>query len=617
MDQIIQQYANNYVKWASEYLLSCMSDDFYKQYVLNKSGNYYYEAKIMKYKGFFPVRNAYIMEMYQKIVAYFTTGDVPSYAQCAKRFYDLLNQGIMETFTNISPIEGISKNIFFPVGQGLFQASFLFDGFLDVYYDIEKIPGDEYCLSLVLIPHYRLVIYDCGGDKAAMTTSLQLFKTECQKLNISQTTDEKYIAELFVLSHFDEDHWSGLHELVKIVHIKHIMFPYQDAITRAIHVLDDEIDDLASLGEYEDIVAFQMNTVNYLQEKHIGENYFIATDLPSGLSAIRRAKLKDVCTGMDTHDFLRDIDVYVEDETAMNTTNVYQVHIDATDGNISVLNMAQFWQFCFIHYKEVDVTFEARKSELLAKIKTKLGIPMTEKNEEVIAEKITEAICDKDTFPEIKHIYDSVFTSGVKRNIISLCMYFEMKAPFYNYSMSSKRDEKRTSSTSVNLLFVYRVNASQCLLTGDTSFGGKVKTTVGEMTIVQFLYDVLSKYHFYPQLISLPHHGSIKNWKNNNAFFNNERHWVVSYGKNNRHRHPSHDVASLIGVHYMPIYYTKEYSGVVKPFLMGDKEDEKDEPLSPYEIYDYDDPPVSSGMDKLLPGVLYHCNTYSMVIFII
>lgn len=148
-------------------------------------------------------------------------------------------------------------------------------------------------------------------------------------------------------------------------------------------------------------------------------------------------------------------------------------------------------------------------------------------------------------------IYKDVLSGSEKSIIISLSMYFENIS---KYPLIKTIQRNITDTTSGKKHYIGNLNCSKCLLIRDTNFNaliGDIRTTIAE-----FLHGVLTQ-SLTSKLVSVPHHGAEHNWAVNNNFFKNDINWVVSYGKNNTYRHPYNPLASLFGIHYLPIYYTK------------------------------------------------------------
>lgn len=621
LENNIQNYIKTLVEKLCVDLANCMDNDFYKFKFTNTSGNFYLDGDQIKYKFSHlfdsSLLDAMIKTAYDSCL--FPKDDYELYYKRFASFFETsLNKGVIQAIHDMNTVLGISQNVFFPVGQGLFQAAFLFSGFKDIQYKLEiKLSGGCFLfeINLTLIPHHRVIVYDCGGNTSAVKNSLNEFNHECKYFNIDKAVDGRNIVELFTLSHFDKDHRSGLFELTKLVMIKHFMFPFHDAITRVINVLKDLDSPPSTINDqFNDSIDFLMNPLGYLQEHNVANDYLIAVESPIEADEKLHRKLKDVCLGMDPEDFLRNIDVQIDDQTFGDPTNVYHISIDAVHRNVSTLQMGNYWQMCLIHYREVDIDFETRKNDLTIKIKEVLGIPKDVTNEEMIAAKITEAMKEKTSFAKIKYIYKTAFSGAEKSNIISLSMYFENISKYPSIKM---RQRNVIGTNSVAKHYIRDINCSKCLLTGDTNFNGKVRVDAVETTIVTFLHGVLAQKAFTPSLVSVPHHGAEHNWKVNNEFFNGDINWVVSYGKDNPHRHPHKSVASLFGSHYLPIYYTYAVAPTMTEPFLKDTNGKKPEPIDFYPIKDPMATPTLIGFDPLLKNTLFHCNDKVMVIFII
>jgi hypothetical protein len=271
---------------------------------------------------------------------------------------------------------------FHPVGQGLFSSGF-----------IKRVNGPN--------NFYFSFVYDCGSS-----TSQNLINDELDRL--SRNTDNRGRINLLTLSHFDNDHISGVVSLLKKFKVGILMLPYMSLAERLIIAFEE------GGGEGDPLFDFYINPVRYFLDQGVQGIEHILFVPPSGDKGppYPGDQTSPPESGLD--DELRFVSTELADDAEMSFLE------SGTDGTApavkwlapgSALTLAKFgWEFIpynddprkVIPHSFVDAVRENRENLRLAG-----GSPARE-----------------EALRKLKEQYDNFFGGGPKkRNLISLFLY--------------------------------------------------------------------------------------------------------------------------------------------------------------------------------------------------
>lgn len=286
---------------------------------------------------------------------------------------------------------------FFPVGQGLFAAGHL-----------EKLnePRDQFNW-----------VYDCGSSSPQT-----LVKNGIEALGNRVSGKDKKKLDLVTLSHFDDDHISGICLLLGKFHIGTLMLPYMPLAQRLLVAFEEKIDD-----EYNFSLNFFLDPVDFLlgrSEFGIDRILFIP---PSGKTFV--GNKEQIGNPEGSSDFSLDYQTTspaTEEEKKMvevGSQHRWKARVDFLQRGSNLMCTKYDWEFVpYNNDPETPITpafikvVEERKSALLN----------------------ADADSRRGALDDLRHAYDKQFgKSSKQRNVISL---FQFGGPLANRRKAKSSD---------------------------------------------------------------------------------------------------------------------------------------------------------------------------------
>ncbi len=399
------------------------------------------------------------------------------------------------------------ERIFWPVGQGAFYSEKLkFDD------------GKEFN-----------IVYDCGSNnKKALEKSIDNFN--------SKTID------ILFISHFHNDHISGIEKLLQKSEIKMIIIPYLLKEEVIIEVSNDLVH-----SNYESIKFLNYCYYNQLKNYEYLQNYTFNEKTIEKLNNIKIIKkypdndeenLKEYFfeEGIDFYELIEKNEVYAKKPLKINISQ---------SSNRSSKNTI-LWVYSLYNHKS---------KEYYSKISSKLK----EKDIDILKPENYKENIDK-----IIDVYKEFFKN---LNDSSMFLYsgFEEICKYSNYY--SLRYFKYFDNC---CCYCRDTNVFGCLYTGDANLK-KVKIDI----IYKIYLDKIITFQ-------IPHHGSIHSFdKEVIDKLKYTKNWVVSYGIKNRYRHPHKKLLEIFlrkGIRIIPVnnnsVYFAEYNNLYKEIIKKRYHDE-------------------------------------------
>jgi len=363
-------------------------------------------------------------------------------------------------------------------------------------------------------------IYDCGS-----------MNTECVN-KVVKSYKKKVLGKekisMFVISHFDKDHVSGLENLLKDREVEWAILPYLTPLERLI---------IASRWSTVPrwYYHFLSNPVEFLFERNVKRVIFIG-------SGENKEKGKDI-TPMGKEPSPSE-DVKIEIDNLPEDEELWRRIIEQEDeqwkkwieekkilprNHWGLIRIPRVWEFVFFNYKVDEGAIRSFKKCL--------------KERGIKEKEIRDIIREKRMREEIKKCYKLIKTD---LNLTCLVMYHGG-----NYKMTLGISKKKNCSSlprqlrDQDLLKKYRANLLKWKLTG-TSIKNGGQLLLGDANLKRHYKDLLEHFkNFLPMinLVLVPHHGSKNSWNSKIlSDINACKIWVVSAGIKNSYSHPSKKV---------------------------------------------------------------------------
>lgn len=368
-----------------------------------------------------------------------------------------------------------------PVGQGLFYSG-----------NIEYGPGKSFNF-----------VYDCGSSSQNIDKIVDCY---VETSLIDKTLD------MLVISHFDEDHISGIPKLLtEVKKIKKIFIPYKNGIENYLLFLAFIYGNDGNINEKVDEIIL----VNSTEPENENEN---------------------------NRDF-EELNTSIEIEDNFSLPNIKVGVL-----NDSSINYRNFWKFKFYN------TY-LRKTDFTSKIKEEIKTLIKDsgcKGLEELLKKLNSPVkndenCDKEISVKnsLKKIYEKYCSSSYgnsKQNQSSLCLYHSPLLNNVNTEILISNHLGLISSLLPYDFFSVMGTKPGTLLTGDISLKQEKQSK---------RYNDFKKHYENEHLDVLyfltPHHGSSKNWNKYVLYdFPMAYFYLNSAGLSNKFNHPSDSVVGNI-----------------------------------------------------------------------
>ncbi len=441
-----------------------------------------------------------------------------------------------------------SKSIFYPIGQGLMNVSFITNCTLSADFSIE-----DGSATLEKEDFFSVHVYDCGSGKTSDIPASKQNVLDDFFLTLKKYSKDMCIDYLYI-SHFDSDHVNGIGNLLKNCTCKNIVIAYTPfpAIVSDIYTMISETEEnnetLKEEMRYQSIfpiesllemVSSQNNDVNIillnnhtnLQENIIFENF--SSEAAASIGSLSHKLMIDSQNSYHIVNNSNTVYIYYTYPKINNSDFVSNIYIEDYD-----------WNYLISYYVPPNNTIEEISKDFINLLhNTWQDIPLYYKDGrwKIAVLKHLRNAQDRKIF---KQIYKK-FCSDI--NTLSLCLSIAPKETI-------KLDTEELSAQNYlnDELGIYENTIYQSgtlLLTGDAVLDENFS---GEITYYDSIINALNANNFPPiQTILLPHHGSDKNINNEtfNALSQTAKQWVVSYGKNNSYVHPCAPPCTWIGTH--------------------------------------------------------------------
>lgn len=451
--------------------------------------------------------------------------------------------------------EFYSQSIFYPIGQGLMNATFLntglsFDADFNANHGTAEIKREDF---------FSVHVYDCGSglsptisdDKNSILDDFYCtLKTYC----------DTYFIDYLYISHFDTDHINGIGKLLQICNCKNIIITYTPPLcilSNLYKMISESDENNETINEYRyhqmmfpvetliELAGIQNNDINIIQldsTDSLKQNVFLENFSSQAAASIGALSHALVIKSQQSY--------HITNNFNSNTVHVYHAYPKSTikmDNN-DYLNNIYFdehnWKYMISYYVPNGKTIDELSIKFAALLHEHWNDIPLDYEQTLWRERILFHLQSPDDRAYFKKIYKQ-FSSDINR--LSLCVSI---APKETTQISS--EELSAQNHFNDKLHIYENTIHQSgtlLLTGDAVLHAKFS---GGITYYNSIINALNANNFPPiQTILLPHHGSDKNINNEtfNALSQTAKQWVVSYGKNNSYVHPCAPPCTWIGTH--------------------------------------------------------------------
>jgi hypothetical protein len=382
-------------------------------------------------------------------------------------------------------------------------------------------------------------VYDCGS----IPTQYAVDSVRDYHANLGGTK-----LNLLVLSHFDQDHISGLDDLLQGLTVDFAVLPYVSPIERLVLALQ-------SPGLQAWVYDFWADPIDYLVNRKGTQNVVIVTGGPE-----RPYEGEFFITGrFDDFELPRihldsfRMPPYIEAEEIIKRnegkSRNYVGNRVLVRSHHGYLNISELWKFRFFTKTPNQHDLEAFRRFLSGS----LGAPI----ETIPGDRIIQIISDSDERNVLTLAYQERFHGEQAVNLTSLVMHHSPTR------IKHLRDRYISSEGGYlnSLPWTYRAFSPARrfghLLTGDI--------------VLKKIWDEFYN-HFKDELpmtsgILIPHHGSDNNWDDRLlSVAKNSPVWFVSAGIGNPYRHPSPDIIGRIIRRGHEIRWSHQYSQVFESF---------------------------------------------------
>lgn len=460
---------------------------------------------------------------------------------------DIMSQMLEDECTKLASFN--SKSIFYPIGQGLMNVSFIttscnFFTIFSIDNGTARIKRDDL---------FSVHVYDCGSGKTDNIPDSKQNVLDDFFLTLEKYSTDMYIDYLYI-SHFDSDHMNGIGNLLKKCICKNIVIAYTPlpAIVSSIYTMISETEEnneaLNEEMRYQSIfpiesllemISSQNNDVNIillnnhtkLQENIIFEDF--SSEAAASIGSLSHKLMIDSQNSYHIANNFNTVHIYYAYPKINNNDFISNIYIEDYD-----------WKYLISYYVPSDDTIEEISQNFINLLhNTWQDIPL-DYTSPLWKINILSHLRNTQDRKIFKQIYKK-FCSDI--NTLSLCLSIAPKE-----TIKLDTEELSAQSNINDELDIYENDIHQSgtlLLTGDAVLHAEFSE---EITYYNSIINALNANNFPPiQTILLPHHGSNKNINNEtfNALSQTAKQWVVSYGKNNSYVHPCAPPCTWIGTH--------------------------------------------------------------------
>lgn len=451
--------------------------------------------------------------------------------------------------------EFYSQSIFYPMGQGLMNATFL-DTLLNfnAYFN-----ADNGTAVIKRKDFFSVHVYDCGSGLSS-TISDDKNSILNDFYCTLQTYYDTYSIDYLYISHFDTDHINGIGKLLQICNCNNIVITYTPPLCilsnlykmisesdennetineDSYHQMMFPVETLIELAgsQNNDINIIQLDSAASLKEDIFLENF--SSEAAASIGALSYALMIEP-----------EQSYHITNSLNSNTIHVYHVYPKSTIkmDNIDYLNNIYFdehnWKYMISYYVPNGKTIDELSNTFVHLLHEQWNDFPLDFNKTFWKEALLMHL----QIPEDRAYFKQICQQLLRNiNKLSLCVSIAPKETI------QIPPEKLLAQNHFNdELHIYENNIHQSgtlLLTGDAVLHAKFS---GNITYYDSIINALNANNFPPiQTILLPHHGSDKNISNAafNVLSQTAKQWVVSYGKNNSYVHPCSPPCSWIGTH--------------------------------------------------------------------
>jgi len=393
-----------------------------------------------------------------------------------------------------------SSFTFYKAGQGAFYGGV-----------IRELHGDNY---------YSMV-YDCGtspfitGHAKTLNSEISSFKSTL----VSLSKDDRPKIDFLFISHLDYDHVCGIKRLLREFNVIKIILPYIDPLLRVLFFDTYEEGDYEGLLSQEDYGRLLINPVEFFKSFE-------------GQTTIYFVKAEE----RNNNDFTAG-EIYEVGSPSFIDEFIDETNVKVFKNNLE-LRIRRKWDF-ITHVKEVENSvIQYIKSDILDILKLKDNANLSTNDLSQLfklddnRKKLRE--CYKRHLNDI-NAHGLVLLHGPK-NFDRICVGNSICPCKYNYCYCSYCNNVKLNGASL-----------YTLLLGDTSLNLNNYP-------LKFPEPLIEKFK-YVHVIQIPHHGSSKNWNQQQykllelgkSLKNSlELTSVCNYGVGNTYNHPSYDILNEV-----------------------------------------------------------------------
>jgi len=381
--------------------------------------------------------------------------------------------------------------------------------------------GQGLFYSCILRSQYNCFscVYDCGSK-----TNINILYSEIDKfidmLPKSRDNNKKKCLDLLVLSHLDYDHINGLEYLLQKLHIETIILPYLTP-EELLVLFANSNDSSAFIQSFYShsvniLLAYDIRNIILLNEDDIKRNENDSSEntppqkkkILNDKEYINANEISNVIIEAENFDEKKIGDstlIKIQSKSAIISTDFFAWKFEFFNVSINKENLMKFFDNIqkFLNDNNIESIRDITSNYQYIKLFRRTYVSNNSENYEKIWENFNSTSIIMCHFPTTT---EAILIGEVPHDIYNAC-----------YLLRENNIKKITT-----------------LLTGDTEINLK------EYHLNKFTY---KDYSFDIGVLSVPHHGSKKNW--NVSLWIDELHslyYVISYGTNNTYGHPSYDV---------------------------------------------------------------------------
>ncbi|HPS31579.1 MAG TPA: hypothetical protein PLZ43_15090 [bacterium] len=375
-------------------------------------------------------------------------------------------------------------------------------------------------------------VYDCGtlSQREKLNSRINRFK---KSLN-----DDKI--DVLFISHIDDDHINGIHELLKDIKCGSIYLPYLTPIERLTVAVRHEKNDTFN---YDDYISFLKSPHDYIlnsENSEIDKIIYIKGNTDRNIEQSSKVEKPTFTETLELIDNL---------EPNTDTTEPVPSEVEFKKGN-GIIKISSCWEFYLFHEPAGELEIDS----FIAKISEyDPGITKNLSQEQLVC-----ILNDEDKLKKLRDLFKEKF-----KNLNKACLVIQHKPLSYKYAHIYKYQNFWSTRHYFNCEYSCCKRRNSFSSRPNSNNDGGITLLTGDIGLNQIENSAYIKNHLDKVVVfQVPHHGSNTGWNNSKLRLLNSKGQttaVICFGFGNKYGHPKPQVLEDLEQENFDIKFCNQY----------------------------------------------------------